>query len=78
VEPYHDRPADLPNACKPFMMIDALAPANSVSAAHLANSPIGMGRPSPPICTVFRLFDRHRVVYDGGIKPGSEHVVNML
>jgi hypothetical protein len=59
-------------------MIDALAPVNSVSAAHLANSTIGMGRPSPPICTVFRFFARHRIVYDGGIKHKPEHVVNML
>src|SRR3954454_9648474 len=47
VELHHGRPADPPNSRRSLMMIDALAPATSVSAAHLANSAICMGRPSP-------------------------------
>src|SRR3954462_6619917 len=76
---HHGRPADPPESRGSLMMIDSLAPATSVSSAHLANSPIGMGRPSPlsARCSAHSV-DRHRVVCDGGIKPRSKHLVNML
>jgi hypothetical protein len=69
----------VPESRGPFMMIDALAPVNSVSAARLSNSAIGMGRPSPLFarCSA-HLVDRHRVVSDGGIKPRAKHVVKLL
>jgi len=47
VEPHHGRPAASPESRRLVILIDVVAPENSVSAAHLANSPVGMGRPSP-------------------------------
>src|SRR3954454_20542257 len=72
---HHGRPADPPESRGSLMMIDSLAPATSVSSAHLANSPISMGRPSPYLHGVplIRSIDT-AVVSDRNINPRSKHL----